>query len=83
MTGGTVGMRTVLEGVAVVCCVHDREKRKIIELEFDPRETKVHLCACCENLFLERTDIPMFCPQCRRPPSYVLGGPLPDPIGEV
>lgn len=77
------GVQVALQVSAVVCCVHDREKRQVQELAFDPRVTKLHLCACCENLFLERTDTPMFCPECRKPPAHMLGGPLPAPKGQV
>ena len=47
-----------------VCCMHHREKRQIVELEFDPAAWKVHLCPCCENLFLRVTDEPGLCVQC-------------------
>jgi hypothetical protein len=76
-------LKATITGTAVVCCVHDRVKREIVDLEFDPHAHKVHLCACCENLFLRRDDIPHYCPQCGGRPVYHLGGPLPDPIGEV
>lgn len=79
MTSNAAGL--TLGMTAIVCCVHDREKRQIVELEFDITETKVHLCSCCENLFLEVSDEPMFCPTCRRPPKHLLGGPLPEPHG--
>ena len=72
-----------ISGFAQVYCVHDREKRQLVDIAFDPSATKVHLCACCENLFLERTDTPMFCTQCRGPLAHMPGGPLPDPRGVV
>ena len=75
------GVAPAFAGTAVVCCVHDREKRKITELHFDPVREKLHQCACCENLFTDRTDTPMFCPQCRGKLVHPLGGPLPDPLG--
>lgn len=68
---------------AIVCCVHDREKRKVKELAFDPITTSAHLCACCENVFRDPSDLPMFCPDCSKPPKHMLGGPLPDPTGRV
>lgn len=75
--------RLALGGTAVVCCVHNREKRQITSLAFDPARTKLHLCSCCENLFLERTDTPMFCEGCRGPNIHPLGGPLPEPGGVI
>jgi hypothetical protein len=77
------GFRTSIGGVAVVCCVHDKPKREVVELAFDPTRTKLHLCACCENLFTERTDTPMFCPTCRGGLKHPLGGPLPEPTGVI
>jgi hypothetical protein len=70
-------------GSAAVFCVHNREKRQVTELQFDAAATSVHMCACCENLFPEPTDQPMFCPTCRGQNVYKLGGPLPDPIGRI
>jgi ribosomal protein L37AE/L43A len=70
-------------GAASVYCLHNRQKRQVTELEFDRAKTKVHLCACCDNLFLERTDTPMFCQHCRRPPTFAAAGPLPQPRGVV
>jgi hypothetical protein len=72
-----------VSGVAKVYCIHNQEKRSIRGLEFARSQTKVHMCACCENLFLERTDTPMFCANCRRPATYQAGGPPPDPIGVI
>ena len=84
-----------LSGVAVVCCVHDREKRQVRDLdmvvrlgrelgrEYDPRTDKLLLCACCENVFVDSDDTPKFCHRCRGPLVHPLGGPLPDPIGVV
>lgn len=72
-----------ISGVVGVYCVHNREKRKLTKLAFDPTRTKAYLCACCENMFLERTDTPMFCEQCRQPPTYPLAGPLPEPTGAI
>lgn len=77
------GFGLSIGGVAVVCCVHDRVKREITDLEFDPATHKVHLCACCENLFLRRDDIPHYCQRCGGHPVHPLAAPLPDPIGEA
>jgi hypothetical protein len=91
----TDGLRVVLGGVAVVCCPHDREKRQIrteaavTELgalageRFDRRRHRIHLCSCCENLFVDSADIPRYCHACRRPLVHALGGDLPEPIGVV
>lgn len=68
-------------GVAVVCCVHNREKRKITDLVYDAAREKPRECACCENLFTDPTDTPMLCPQCRGVNVHPLGGPLNDPTG--
>jgi hypothetical protein len=71
-------------GKAQVFCVHNREKRRVTELAFDPAATSLHLCSCCENLFMERSDTPMFCFDCRKASTiFDLGGPLPDPHGRV
>jgi hypothetical protein len=70
-------------GKAQDFCVHNREKRQVTTLAFDPAKTSLHLCSCCENLFPERSDQPMFCPNCREAPIYALGGPLPNPRGRV
>jgi hypothetical protein len=81
MAGGAVSI--AIGGTAVVSCVHNREKRSVIEMAFDPKHTSIHLCACCENVFLQPSDTPMFCHQCRKNPVYPLGGPLPDPVGRL
>jgi hypothetical protein len=89
------GFQVVFSGTRVICCVHDREKRKVntpddvaelgLLLEppvlFDSRLHKIHRCACCDNLFIDPTDEPRFCSVCQRPLVHPLGGPLPDPIG--
>lgn len=54
-----------LTGSILITCVHGREKRKTVELEFDTAVHKVHLCACCENLFLTLTDEPTRCIMCK------------------
>jgi hypothetical protein len=75
------GAAPAFGGTAVIACVHNREKRRVTDLAFDPTREKLHQCACCENLFTERTDTPMFCRVCRGEAVYELGGPLPDPMG--
>jgi hypothetical protein len=81
MAGGAVSI--AIGGTAVVCCVHDREKRSVTEMAFDPRHTSIHLCTCCENVFCDPSDMPVFCHQCRRGPFHEMGGPLPDPLGRL
>lgn len=89
------GLHVALGGTAVVCCVHDREKRRVVtEAQvaalgltvgqvYDPKQHKLHLCACCQNLFVDATDVPRFCSICRRPLVHSAAGPLPDPKGVV
>lgn len=89
------GQQVVLGGYSVICCVHDRQKRQIVtEAQvarlgltagqvYDPRQHKLHMCACCQNLFVDPTDTPRFCSVCQRPLVHALGGPLPEPIGEA
>jgi len=81
MAGGAVGI--AIGGTAVVCCVHNREKRSVTEMAFNPKLTSIHLCSCCENVFCERSDTPMFCPACRGENVHPLGGPLAAPRGRV
>ena len=81
MSGGAVSI--AIGGKAVVCCPHNREKRSVIEMAFDPVKTSIHLCACCENVFLQPSDQPMFCSTCNGATVYELGGPLPTPTGRI
>lgn len=95
MSGAAATLRVALGGTAVVCCVHDREKRKVVtEAQvaalglqvgqvYDQRQHKLHRCACCENLFVDPTDTPRFCSACQGPLQHMLGGPLPEPTGVV
>lgn len=97
MSGGTQGVRLVLSGKAQVFCVHDREKRQVTSekhvfalglsldppILYDPKQHKIHLCSCCENLFVDPSDEPRFCGPCTRPLVHALGGPLPEPRGVV
>ena len=88
-------VRMVLGGSAIVCCVHDRQKRQVVTeaqvaalgldvgLLYDPRQHKLHKCACCGNLFVDPTDTPRFCRECQGPLVHALGGPLPIPTGVV
>lgn len=76
-------LQVTIGGVAHVYCVHNRQKRAITDLAYDPRKTKPHMCSCCENLFLNATDEPMFCPTCRGANIHKLGGPLPAPKGVI
>jgi hypothetical protein len=87
----SAGFRVALGGAAVVCCVHDREKRIVSDPErvawlgnaagiiYDPRLHKLHRCACCENLFVSEDDTPRLCHICSGGLKHELGGPLPDP----
>jgi hypothetical protein len=94
-SGGNLGLRVELSGTAKVYCVHDREKRQVIEerhvfelglrhgYSFDHARDKIHLCSCCKNLFVDRSVEPRLCSVCQRPPVFALGGPLPEPKGVV
>lgn len=79
--GGTI--RPQMTATVVVCCVHDRVKREVTDLAFDASREKVHLCACCENLFTRADDVPHLCSACGGHPVHPLMAPLPDPLGEV
>lgn len=91
----STGIRPTLGGVAVVCCVHDREKRQIVtETQvaalgltvgqvYDPAQHRLFLCACCENLFVAVTDEPRYCSTCSQLPVHALGGPLAEPKGRL
>lgn len=92
-SGGRV--RVALSATAVVCCLHDRVKRVVLDdkalilgmqeagLKYDPAQHKIHKCACCENLFLDLTDIPRLCDGCSKAPVWAQAGPLAEPKGVV
>jgi hypothetical protein len=94
-TNGTGRIQAQLGGTAVVCCPHDRQKRvvtterRVAELGlevgqlYDPAQHKLHLCACCQNLFVDPGDEPRYCSRCLGPLVHPLGGPLAAPIGVV
>lgn len=95
MLGASGYLRPTLSGVAVICCVHDREKRQItteqqiIELgrelgvEFDPKQHSIFDCACCQNWFVEVGDEPRFCHVCRGPLVHTPAAPLAEPTGRL
>lgn len=95
VSGGGGTLQMTVGGVAVVCCVHDREKRQIVTEEalatlllehgypYDPAQHKIFECACCGNLFVRHDDMPQFCGACTSAPVHALGGPLPDPTGAI
>ena len=84
-----------LGGKATVHCLHDRQKRQVVtEAQvarlgrevgqvYDPRQHKLHLCGCCQNLFVDPTDTPRLCEACSRPYLHTPGGPPPEPIGVI
>jgi hypothetical protein len=80
-TGQTI--RPTMSATVVVCCVHDRVKRQVTDLAFDTAREKVHLCACCENLFTRPDDVPHYCGPCGGRPVHRVMAPLPNPLGEV
>ncbi len=89
------GVRLVLGGSAKVYCVHDVPKRRVtteaqvselglsVGILYDPRQHKLHRCACCQNLFFDPTDEPRYCSSCQRPLVHSLGGDLPEPEGVI
>ena len=79
--GGTI--KATMSATVVVCCVHDRVKREVTDLAFDASREKVHLCACCENLFTRPDDIPHYCGPCGGWPVHRLMAPLKQPTGEA
>ena len=94
-SSAAAGARAVLGGTAVVCCVHDRQKRQVVTeaqvaalgLEvgvlYDPKQHRVHRCGCCLNLFIDASDEPRYCGKCSGPLAHAQGGPLAAPIGVV
>jgi hypothetical protein len=96
VTAGAQGARAVLGGVATVHCVHDRQKRQVVTeaqvarlalvagIVYDPKQHRIHRCACCANLFVDPSDEPRYCSFCTvKPLAHPLGGPLAAPLGEV
>lgn len=91
----SVGTRLGFAGSAVVVCVHDRPKREVtteaqvaelgltVGQVYDPRQHRLHLCACCQNLFVDPSDEPRYCRRCQTAPQHQPAGPLPDPTGEA
>ena len=91
----TQGLQIALSGKAVVCCVHDREKRvvtteeQVMELMKDAGfqiRKGVHFmfrCTCCDNLFVDEGTEPRHCAVCRRPAKHAPAGPLSEPEGVV
>lgn len=88
-------LRPTISGVAVVCCLHDREKRQIrteqqiialgreIGVEYDPKQHHIFECACCQNWFVNTGDEPRFCHVCRMPLVHAPAGPLAEPTGRL
>jgi uncharacterized paraquat-inducible protein A len=89
MTGGAVSVG--VRGAAVVVCIHDREKRVVttekhvaelapqVGQTYDPKQHRLWLCACCENLFVDASDEPRYCRRCQIPSSHPQAGPLRAP----
>ena len=88
-------VQIALSGVAVVHCVHDVPKRVFTDegdvrrygmqvgVPFDPKQHKLHKCACCENLFSDPRDEPRLCNFCSREPVHTPQAAIPDPTGVV
>jgi hypothetical protein len=73
---GASNLRGTFGGTAVVCCIHQIEKRqKVALMESDrpdaPKPHYAHVCSCCENMFIKLSPEASFCPACG-------GMPLPD-----
>src|SRR4051794_4979325 len=96
MEMNTAGFRPSISGAAVVCCVHDRQKRQVVTeaqvarlgleegIVYDSRQHRIHRCGCCENLFVDPSDEPRYCSVCvPKRLVHPLGGPLTEAIGEV
>lgn len=90
---GTLGL--ALGGSVTVCCVHNREKRQVTDVDtivrlgrqigktFDPKRHKIQKCACCDNLFVTLDDTPRMCPVCQGDAVYPLAAPLGEPKGVI
>lgn len=95
MSSGEASVKIALSGTAVVHCVHDVPKRVFqdeadvraygmkIGVPFDPKQHKLVLCACCENLFTVTSDEPRLCSFCQKANVHPLAAPIPDPTGVV
>ncbi len=91
--GGAI--RLDLGGTARVYCVHDRQKRQVttdrqvadlaaeVGQRYDPSRHKLFECACCQNLFVDETDIPRLCSVCMGSNVHRQEGQLPDPTGAL
>lgn len=85
--------RVAATGTARVYCVHDRQKRQVtteaqvvaLGLEvgqvYDPKQHRLWLCACCENLFVDPSDEPRYCRCCERRNVHPTNGALPQRNG--
>ena len=88
------GVEISLSGTAVVCCVHDRQKRQVKSPDDCMRiareagvtlmaHPKFQTCGCCENVFATFGDAPQYCHTCSGANVHLLGGPLNQPIEGV
>jgi hypothetical protein len=50
---------------------------------YDPKQHRIHLCACCQNLFVDPSDEPLYCWACRKPFVHTPAGPLAEPKGPL
>jgi len=99
VTPKKTSIRPTFSGVAVVCCLHDREKRQVTTPDhvaklglsltppriYNPRVDKIFLCACCENMFVSLDDTPKYCSICdpSKPFVHAPGGPLNPPNNHI
>lgn len=89
------GFNLQASGTAVICCVHDRPKREVTTEQqvaelglqvgqiYNPAQHRLHLCACCQNLFVDPSDEPRYCRRCQAPATHQINGRLPEPTGEI
>jgi hypothetical protein len=83
------GVGIGITGAAIVCCVHDRQKRELVDPDelrllyraaYNTTPRVVARCACCDNLFAAFDDTPRLCTTCNGPTVHTVRGPLADPI---
>ena len=86
------GVRLGIAGSAKVYCVHDRQKRQIVDpehvrllgralnVQYNPRTHKLQTCACCQNLFVTPDDTPRLCDPCLGVTAHSLAAPIPEPL---
>jgi hypothetical protein len=89
----SANLRLGLSGSAVVVCPHDRPKREVTTerqvaelaphagFKFDPKQHRLWLCACCQNLFVDPSDEPRYCRRCQAATHHPTTAPIAPPNG--